>query len=112
MYEFPQAVRNEYKDLKTPKKVADYIKWLEKLTKKLASQLDENFRCFKNWVQWQLSPENVEIDDGDLDTGYHVAEPLLYQNEGDKCQICDKNCTKNKKRIYSSIDKDKIYPKI
>lgn len=112
LYEFPPAVRNEYKDLKTPKKVADYIKWLEKLTKKLVSQLDENFKCFKNWVQWQLRPENIEVDDGDLDTGYHVSEPLLYQNEGDQCHICDKNCTKNKKRIYPNIDKDKVYPKI
>lgn len=112
LYEFPPNLKNEYKDLKTPKKVADYIKWLEKLTKKLVSQLDEHFRCFKNWTQWQLQPENVEIDDGDLDNRYHIAEPLQYQTEGSECQICGNNCTKNKTRKYLKVDKDKTYPNI
>ena len=48
LYDFPATTRNEYKDLKTPKKTADYIKWLEKLLKKLIGQLEDNFRCFKN----------------------------------------------------------------
>ena len=47
--------------------MADYIKWLELTTKSNLAQLDDNFRCFKNWTQWQLQPENAEIDDGDLD---------------------------------------------
>lgn len=110
LYEFPTATATSYKDLNTPKKTADYIKWLEKLTKKLVAQLDENFRCFKNWVQWQLKPENVEIDDGDLDIGYHVAEACQYQNEGEACKICGNDCPKNKTRNYLKIDRDKNYP--
>lgn len=112
LFEFPPSTKNEYKDLKTPKKMADYIKWLEKLTKKLLAQLDEHFRCFKNWTQWQLRPENVEIDDGDIDTDYHVAEPLLYQKEGDECNICGSKCTKDKTRCYLKVDRDKNYPNI
>lgn len=110
LFVYPANIQNNYKDFKTPKKMADYIKWLEKLTKKLISQLDEHFRCFKNWVQWQLRPENVEIDDGDIDTGYHVAIPLQYQNEGDECEICENNCTKKKNRSYLKLEKDKEYP--
>lgn len=112
LFVFPKNIENNYKDLKTPKKMADYIKWLEKLTKKLVGQLDSHFRCFKNWTQWQLRPENVEIDDGDLDTGHHVAVPLQYQAEGAECKICGNNCTKGKKRNYLKVDNDKIYPSI
>lgn len=112
LFEYPQSLKNEYKDFKTPKKMADYIKWLENLTKKLIAQLDDHFRCFKNWVQWQLQPENVEIDDGDIDTKYHVAEPCQYQKEGDICQVCGSACTKNKLRKYLKVDKDKKYPNI
>jgi hypothetical protein len=111
LFEYPEAISKEYQDLKTPKKMADYIKWLEKLTKKLIGQLDEHFRCFKNWVQWQLKPENVEVDDGDLDTGECIAEPGLYQKEGAQCQICT-TCTKNSTRTYLKVDKNKSYPKI
>lgn len=111
LYEFPAQNRNEYKDLKTPKKVADYIKWLEALTKKFVSQLDANFRCFKNWTQWQLRPENVEIDDGDLDISTACSVPLQYQVEGGACAICsDTNCKKNKIRSYVKPDVDKVYP--
>ena len=110
LFVFPEATRNEYKDLKTPKKMADYIKWLEKFTKQLVNQLDNHFRCFKNWTQWQLNPENVEVDDGDIDTGYHVAEALLYQKEGATCKICGDNCTKNKTRQYLKPATDKNYP--
>ena len=107
---FPDAVKNNYKDLNTPKKQADYIKWLEKLCKKLFNSIDTHFRCFKNWVQYQLQPENVEIDDGDIDTGYHVAEGLLYQNEGKNCNICGSSCTKGKVRTYLKLDTTKSYP--
>lgn len=102
----------EYDNLKTPKKMADYIKWIEKYFKKLFSQMDDNFRCFKNWAQYQLQPENVEIDDGDIDTGYHVTEPLLYQDEGKTCKICGNNCTKNNTRCYLKQEILKNYPDI
>jgi hypothetical protein len=102
--------KDEYEDLKTPKKIADYIKWLEKYLKKLVNQLDDNFKCFKNWTQWQLQPENVEIDDGDIDTGYHVTEPCKYQAENKECKLCENNCTKNKIRRYVTPDTKTIYP--
>lgn len=112
LFEFPEITRNEYKDLKTPKKMADYIKWLEKLTKKLVSQLDSHFRCFKSWVQWQLKPENVEIDDGDLDaSNYREVEPLQYQDEGSFCQICGNNCSRDRLRTYTKPSTDVTYPK-
>jgi hypothetical protein len=110
LFNYPESLKSEYKDLNTPKKVADYIKWLEKLSKKLINQVDSHFRCFKNWVQWQLQPENIEIDDGDIDTGYHVAEPLQYQEEGSDCKICGKDCSRSKIRRYLKVDTDKDYP--
>lgn len=110
LYDFPAELKNNYKDLNTPKKTADYIKWLEKFTKELFSKLEDNFICFKNWVQWQFRPENVEIDDGDLDASANINEPLLYQDEGKKCEVCGKSCTKNKKRTYSELPTDKNYP--
>ena len=111
-YVFDGDNKGEYANFKTPKKMADYIKWLEKYFKKLVNQLDEHFRCFKNWTQWQLRPENIEIDDGDIDTNYHIAEPLLYQAEGDMCRICDAACTKDRTRRYLKIDTNKKYPEI
>ena len=110
LFVYPQALKNEYTDLKTPKKMADYIKWLEKFFKNLISQLDDHFRCLKNWTQWQLRPENVEIDDGDLDTGERIITPLLYQNENAECKICGANCTKDKTRCYLKLGIDKKYP--
>lgn len=107
---FDGDTKNEYKDLKTPKKMADYIKWLEAYSKKLFNQIDTNFRCFKNWTQWQLQPENVEIDDGDLDTNYHVAEPFLCQEEGGNCDLCGSKCSKNKTRQYPKLETTKKYP--
>lgn len=104
--------KSEYDNLKTPKKMADYIKWLEVLFKKLINQVDINFRCFKNWTQWQLQPQNVEIDDGDIDTGYNVAEPFKCQAEAGDCDICGNNCTKSKTRTYLNLDVEKIYPNI
>jgi hypothetical protein len=110
LFEFPSATQNNYKDLNTPKKVADYIKWLEKLTKSLISQLEDHFSCFKNWTQWQLQPENVEIDDGDLDLESNVVEPFLYQKESSDCKICGQACIKNRKRNYLKLPTDKNYP--
>ena len=112
LFEFPENISNNYKDLKTPKKMADYIKWLERLFKKLINQVDSHFRCFKNWTQWQLQPENVEIDDGDLDTGYHITEPEKYQLECENCKICEKDCTKNYIRDYSDVVTSKSYPNV
>ena len=110
LFEYPESIRSDYQDLETPKKLADYIKWLENYFKKLFVQLDEHFRCFKNWTQWQFSPENIEVDDGDIDSGYHITEPYKYQKESSDCQICGTDCPKNKKRFYSKVDKEKIYP--
>lgn len=104
--------KGEYDNLKTPKKVADYIKWLEKLFKNLFDQIETNFRCFKNWTQWQLQPENVEIDDGDLDTNYHIADPFEYQAEGQECRLCGSKCTKERIRSYLKLDTTKNYPDI
>ena len=113
LYDFPQEIRNNYKDLNTPKKTADYIKWLEQLTKSLIAQLEDHFTCFKNWTQWQLRPENVEIDDGDLDTGIGISEPCQYQEENKECKICNNQvCTKDKKRSYSKLQTNKNYPNI
>ena len=90
--------------------MADYIKWLEKFLKKLVSQLEGHFRCFKNWTQWQLQPENVEVDDGDIDSNYHITEEYLYQKEGESCKICGNNCTKDSTRCYLKLPVDKNYP--
>lgn len=110
-YVYPIAIQNNYTDLNTPKKTADYIKWLEQLTKNNLNQLDEHFRCFKNWTQWQLQPENVEIDDGDLDE-VSIVESFLYQNENSDCAVCEHACTKNKKRNYLKLSTDKKYPNL
>ena len=112
LYVYPDNIQNNYKDLKTPKQQADYIKWLESYTKKLVAQLEDHFKCFKNWTQWQLQSENVEVDDGDLDEDSNIPEPFLYQNEGSECKICGSACTKNKKRGYLSLPTGKKYPDI
>lgn len=110
LFIFPENIKKEYENLKTPKKVADYIKWLERFTKETAFQLDDNFRCFKNWTQWQLQANNVEIDDGDLDEDTPLAEPFLNQEENSQCAVCGNNkCTKNGIRTYSKIPYDKAY---
>jgi hypothetical protein len=109
---FDGDTKSEYENLKTPKKMADYIKWLERYFKNLFNQADTHFRCFKNWVQWQFLPENVEIDDGDLDTGYHIAEALQYQAEGEDCRICGSKCQKDKTRRYLKLETNKKYPEI
>ena len=112
LYEFSPDTQNTYKNFSTPKNVADYIKWLEQFTKNLISQLEGHFNCFKNWTQWQFRPENIEVDDGDLDLITEVPEPLLYQKECGDCEVCGKTCTKNKKRNYFKLPVDKNYPNI
>ena len=112
LYEFPATIQNNYKDLNTPKKLADYIKWLERITKNLIAGLESHFTCFKNWTQWQLRPENVEIDDGDLDAAVNISEPFMYQTEGDACEICGKQCIKNNKRKYLTLSTDINYPDV
>lgn len=113
LFEYPKEIRNNYKDLETPKKIADYIKWLEKITKKWVDQLNEQFKCFKNWTQWQLRAENVEVDDGNVDESFNHAEPCKYQKEGSTCRICGSNCTKkDNKRSYLKIDTTKNYPNV
>ena len=111
-FTFPASEQNNYKDLKTPKKIADYIKWLESFTKQNIIQLDSNFRCFKNWAQWQFKPENIELDDGDLDEA-DVADScaFLYQEEGKDCKICE-ICSKDNIRRYLRLASDKNYPDI
>lgn len=107
---FNGDTKGEYTDLKTPKKMADYIKWLETYFKKLLSQLDMNFKCFKNWAQWQLKPENVEVDDGDIDTNTASQEAFKYQAEREECKICGNSCTKDFVRCYLKLKTDKKYP--
>lgn len=110
LFNYPVSSQAEYKDFKTPKHIADYIKWLERFTKINITQVDDNFRCFKNWTQWQLRPENVEIDDGDLDDPSYVASEFLrYQAENGGCRICD-TCTKDNTRCYLRLALDNIYP--
>lgn len=104
---------NKYVNLNTPKKVADYILWLERLTKDFVARLDDNFRCFKNWVQWHFLPENVNVDDGDLDADDYAAKYVKNSlNKEDNCTVCGANCTKDKKRKYLKIITNKKYPNI
>lgn len=111
VYSFPDDIKQSYKDLNTPKKAADYIKWLEKVVKTLAQRIEGSFSCFKNWVQWQLKPENVEVDDGDIDLTTELPEPYLYQEEGKECHACA-HCTKDNIRKYNNLSTDKNYPDI
>ena len=91
--------------------MADYIKWLEKLFKSLITQLNDQLKCLKNWVQFQLQPENVEVDDGDIDERTTICG--LYQEENAECLICGKKCHNKKKiRTYPTLDTTKKYPKI
>lgn len=109
LFYFPSEISANYRDLNTPKKIADYVKWIENFIKNAISKLEEHFSCFKSWTQWQLRPENVEIDDGDLDVNNSISEPLLYQKEGDVCKVCQ-TCKKNNKRDYLKLPIDKNYP--
>ena len=109
-FKYPTEIQQNYVDLNTPKKMADYIKWLESLLKSLIAQQEEQFKCFKNWTQWQLQAENVEIDDGDIDEADPTV-PFLYQEEGTECKICGE-CPKKNKRNYTKLSLDKSYPEI
>lgn len=111
IFSYPTAIQQNYAELNTPKKTADYIKWLEALVKSLIAQQEDNFKCLKNWTQWQLQAENIEIDDGDLDENPEPIEPYLYQKEGAECKLCIE-CSKKNKRSYSELSVDKKYPEI
>ena len=114
LFEYPEELQSNYKNLDTPKNMADYIKWLEVLTKQLAEQFNDNFVCLKNWTEYQLESENVEVDDGDIDIkNYKTIKPYQFQNEGKLCRVCtDHSCTKQFKRNYVKPDTTKNYPKI
>ena len=124
-FRYPDTINNpEYKHFITPKKIADHIKWLEAFTKERLSQIAKNFNCFKNWTQWQLRPENVEIDDGDIDDAYSkigkvksgynnkyvTTKPFAYQKEDADCAICGKSCDRKNKRSYTKIQTDTECP--
>ena len=111
-FRYKETEKTKYEHFRTPRRIADYILWLESLTKKLFNQLEEHFRCFKNWTQWQLQPENVEVDDGDIDISAEIGP--TYQEEGAECKVCDnKNkCTKKNCRTYSKLATDNNYPKV
>lgn len=108
-FEFSQDLQHEYRHLSSPKKVADYIKWLETNNRNLLSQAEDHFQCFKSWVQWQMAPENIIIDDGDLDTGHNINENPHYFMENNQCNICGDRCTKNKVRSYVNLDLNKTF---
>lgn len=110
MFDF-KVTKDNYKDINTPKKMADYLKWLERLFKNLISQLDSHFRCLKNWVQWQLRSENLSVDDGDIDINDDQTTPC-GKTEGTACTICGNDCTKNKTRQYLKVDSNKNYPNV
>lgn len=110
---------NTYKNFKTPQNIADYILWLEKYFKSLFTKIEIYFRCFKNWTQWQLQPENVEVDDGDIDDPNYndvTYNDLLYQAERELCEVCKNrdNCSKNANgktvREYQQLSTNNQYP--
>lgn len=108
---FPQTPQNDYKDFTSLKGIADYIKWLETFAKSNTSHLNSNFKCLKNWTQWQLKSENVEVDDGDIDDVNYKqrAEAFKYQEENGECTLCGEYCTKNKIRQYFDPPVDQTY---
>lgn len=109
-----------YRHFESALEVADYILWLEELTKTLISQLESHFICFKNWTQYQLEPENVEVDDGNLDdaTEYQKRpEAFACQNEHEEngCNVCEQNCSKCdrnplNKREYFKLATGTLFP--
>ena len=137
-FKYKDHEKDKYENFRTPRRIADYILWLESLAKKLIKQLDDNFNCFKSWVHWQLKPENVEIDDGNVDefisktndntykTKYvknvkvdgnkqETSTAFDYQEENEACKVCKKDsclsCTKNK-REYKIVDTTRVYPQL
>ena len=112
IFNFPTSGQQNYANLSSPKQMADYIKWLEALSKQTGTKLENYFNCFKNWTQWQLRPENVEIDDGDLDEEQDIPKPFLNQEEGASCKICTTCLNTKGIRCYAPLDLNKkIYPK-
>ena len=110
---YKDDIAAKYAHFTSPKKIADYILWLESLTKALISKLEGHFRCLKNWTQWQLQAANVEVDDGDLDKTSVMATACQYQTENGECRACG-NCTRDTKntRSYPSLPTTKIYPNL
>jgi hypothetical protein len=114
-FRYPESQQKEYEHFTTPKKIADYIKWLEKLLRNWLKRLENQFKCFKNWTQWQLRPENVEIDDGDIDAKDYIhTEAFLYQNEGAECKVCNAclSTTENTRKYPNIVDEKKQYPQL
>ena len=114
-FTFPAALQKEYKDFVSFKSIADYTKWLERFTKANINHLNSDFKCFKNWTQWQLQAENIEVDDGDLDDDSFRPEDYeacKYQDENGVCKLCSENCSKNNLRQYLDPPSDKTYPNV
>lgn len=113
-FEYPLRDVRTYANFSSPKKLADYLRWLEATVKKLWNTIEENFNCFRKWTQWQLQPENVEIDDGDLDSDPKSPERFIgqYQPEDQKCEVCGKNCPKRNVRSYKKLATDMTYPNL
>lgn len=63
LFKFSSANKSEYSDLQTPKNMADYIKAIEANL----AQLESEYRAFVENILFRLRPENLEIDDGDID---------------------------------------------
>jgi hypothetical protein len=75
-YSFPNSIGSAYHNLKSPKDQADYVLWLELLAKDNLNALGDNFSSLQSWMRWKFRPENIEIDDGDLDAPVEaVQEP-------------------------------------
>lgn len=58
---------DSYKHFSSPKSMADYTKAFETYAKSLVTDLNTNLTGFKTLFDWQVSPANVAVDDGDLD---------------------------------------------
>lgn len=115
-YRYAPEYGDTYDNFESAKEVADYILWLEELTKTLIDQLESHFICFKKWTQYQLQPENVEVDDGNLDdtTEYKKRpEAFSYQKEHDQCEVCtEASCSRCTKHIrsYRKLATGTVYP--
>jgi hypothetical protein len=110
-YVFEQN-KEKYIYLDTPKEVADYIKWLEELTKNYVNQLAVNFKCFEHWVKWHFQPEHIGVDDGDLgDSDYLTKYTTADTDDNNKCTVCTdcKNLKKDKQCRYISPKIEEIY---